>query len=74
MDHALLPRAFFERDVVAVAHDLVGAHIVREHEAGRVVLRITEVEAYRGPSDSAAHSRAGNAARTAPMFADNGRS
>jgi DNA-3-methyladenine glycosylase len=61
---ALLPRSFFERDVVIVARDLVGRHIVRDD----VVLRITEVEAYRGPKDSAAHSRAGNTARTAPMF------
>jgi DNA-3-methyladenine glycosylase len=61
---ALLPRSFFERDVVVVARDLVGRNIVRDD----VILRITEVEAYRGPKDSAAHSRAGNTARTAPMF------
>lgn len=64
MQGELLPRSFFERDVVIVARDLIGRHIVRDG----VVLRITEVEAYRGPKDSAAHSRAGNTPRTAPMF------
>jgi DNA-3-methyladenine glycosylase len=64
MQGEILPRSFFERDVVSVARDLIGRHIVRDD----VVLRITEVEAYRGPKDSAAHSRAGNTARTAPMF------
>lgn len=68
MDGDRLPRAFFERDVVRVARELVGTHLVKADEMGRVVLRITEVEAYLGPTDSAAHSRAGNTPRTAPMF------
>jgi len=57
------PRAFYDRSVVDVARDLLGAHL----QHGEVTLRITEVEAY-GPSDSASHSRSGPTARNAPMW------
>lgn len=63
-----LGRAFYERDVVTVARDLIGRHLVQERFGESVVLRITEVEAYCGPTDSAAHSRAGRTARTEVMF------
>jgi len=46
-----LPQSFYARDALDVARDLLGQHI---HCAG-VVLRITEVEAYRYPNDSANH-------------------
>lgn len=36
-------------------------------------MRITEVEAYCGPSDSAAHTRSGRTARNAPMWGPAGR-
>ena len=57
-----LPRTFFERDTLEVARDLLGRWLV----AGDVVLRISEVEAYRGPSDSACHTAAGRTARKVP--------
>jgi DNA-3-methyladenine glycosylase len=50
--------------VVEVARDLLGKHIKR----GAVVLRITEVEAYRWPGDTACHARAGRTARNAPLW------
>lgn len=65
----LLPAAFYARDVRAVARDLLGRWVAH----GDVVLRITEVEAYCGPADTAAHSRAGRTKRTAPMFGPPGR-
>ena len=37
-----------------------------------MVLRITEVEAYGGPEDSASHCRAGRTARNAPMWGPGG--
>jgi DNA-3-methyladenine glycosylase len=64
----LLPRTFYRRDVVDVARDLVGMHLKR----GRVVLRITEVEAYCGPEDTACHTAAGRTARNEAMWGPGG--
>ena len=63
-DSVLLPRDFYRRPCAEVARDLLGRHLVR----GSVVLRITEVEAYLGPQDSASHARFGRTARNAPMW------
>ena len=60
----LLPQAFYARDALDVARELLGQHI---HGAG-VVLRITEVEAYRYPDDSANHCRMGRTPRNEPMW------
>ena len=49
-------------DLAACA--LLGALLVR----GGVTLRITEVEAYGGPGDSASHARHGRTPRNAPMW------
>jgi DNA-3-methyladenine glycosylase len=68
MATAPLPQSWFTRDVVEVAIDLLGRHLRRDG----VVLRITEVEAYLGPSDSAAHTRMGRTARNAPMWGPGG--
>ncbi|MCZ7685848.1 MAG: DNA-3-methyladenine glycosylase [Sandaracinaceae bacterium] len=46
---------FFARDAREVALDLLGRHLKR----GRVVLRITETEAYVWPDDTASHCRSG---------------
>jgi len=52
-----LPRAFYNRDTVQVAHDLLGQHIVRVLPNGtHLVCRITETEAYVGPVDKACHA------------------
>ena len=64
---AALAPDFFARDALAVAHDLVGCLIARED----VLLRITEVEAYRHlppPGDTANHARMGRTPRNAPMW------
>ncbi len=51
-----LSRRFFMRDTVQVAKALLGHSIVHETPAGRLVGRIVEVEAYRGPRDPASHA------------------
>ena len=61
----ILPKSFYLRPVDTVALDLLGRCL----RLGDVMLRITEVEAYGGPEDSASHCRAG---RNAPQRADVG--
>ena len=63
-----LPRAFYERATIQVAHELLGKHLV--HRAGNVerIGRIVEVEAYLGPHDLAAHSSKGLTERTKVLF------
>lgn len=51
------------------ARALLGGLLVRE----AVTLRITEVEAYGGPEDSASHARHGRTPRNAPMWGPPGR-
>jgi DNA-3-methyladenine glycosylase len=51
------------------ARALLGCLLVRED----VTLRITEVEAYGGPEDSASHARHGRTTRNAPMWGPPGR-
>ncbi len=59
-----LPAAFYDRDALEVACDLIGCFVTH---AG-VTLRITEVEAYRHPGDTANHARMGRTRRNAPMW------
>jgi DNA-3-methyladenine glycosylase len=63
-----LNRAFFSRDPRRVARELLGKVLVREAEGAPLTARIVEVEAYLGNEDPAAHSAAGNTARTAVLF------
>ena len=64
MPGRLLSRQFYSRDALEVARDLLGQEIWH----GGVGLRITEVEAYRHPNDSANHCFAGRTPRNAPMW------
>jgi len=63
-----LPRAFYDRDTVAVARDLLGKYLVHRSRGVERVGRIVEVEAYLGPHDRAAHSARGLTNRTRVMF------
>ena len=60
----ILPRSFYNRDAVTVARSLLGKILVHETCAGI----ITEVEAYLGEGDMAAHSAAGITDRTRVIF------
>lgn len=63
-----LPRAFYERDTVTVARDLLGKFLVHRVDGTELIGRIVEVEAYVGPHDLASHSSKGLTNRTKIMF------
>lgn len=63
----ILPPDFFQIDALDLAPRLLGKLLRRDD----VILRITEVEAYR-PNDSACHGRFGRTPRTAPVFGPGG--
>ena len=55
-------------DVLAAARLLLGCLVVADRPGGQVVVRLVELEAYRGSDDPAAHSYRGRTARNAVMF------
>ena len=64
----LIPRSFYDRPVLEVARDLLGAVLVH----GDVALRLTEVEAYAGGHDPASHAFRGRTPRNSVMFGAGG--
>lgn len=70
-----LPKRFFARDSREVAAELIGCRFVRRLENGhRLIVRLTEVEAYLGDgSDPASHAHPGPTARNQTMFGPPGR-
>lgn len=63
-----LPHAFFERNTLDVARELIGKQLVYNDFHGI----ITETEAYFG-GDAASHASRGKTPRNAPMFGPAGR-
>lgn len=59
-----LPRDFYARPTIEVARDLLGKRLIHGPTAGL----ITEVEAYLGPEDKAAHAAKGLTPRTKVIF------
>lgn len=63
-----LPRSFYARDTVQVAHGLLGMHLVHRFDGAERRARIVEVEAYVGAHDLASHSSKGITPRTTIMY------
>jgi DNA-3-methyladenine glycosylase len=73
MSGECLPRAFYRREALDVARDLLGRVLCRRLGDGTVLRgRLVEVEAYDGPRDRASHAFRGPTRRNAPMFAAGG--
>lgn len=70
-----LERAFFTRDGITVAKELLGKILVHETPLGTVRGILTEVESYMGETDKGAHTYGGRrTARTEPMYHQGGTS
>jgi DNA-3-methyladenine glycosylase len=61
-------REFFDRPVLDVAPDLLGAVVEHRSPQGVVAVRLTEVEAYDGERDPGSHAFRGQTPRNAVMF------
>ena len=69
---ARLSYAFYHRECLEVAQDLVGKILVRKTTDGELRMRISETEAYCGEQDTACHAHKGRTARTEVLYADAG--
>ncbi|TYL52205.1 DNA-3-methyladenine glycosylase [Agromyces mariniharenae] len=64
-------REWFARDSVELAPLLLGAVLAHDSEEGRVAIRLSEVEAYRGVGeDPGSHAFRGQTRRNAVMFGE----
>ena len=59
---------FFERPVLLVARDLLGAQLIRIQNGVRLSGTIIEAEAYDGEQDLACHARSGHTPRNEVMY------
>ena len=68
-----LTRAEFNQPTLRVARNLIGKLLVRKIGRRTLSAMITEVEAYKGPKDLAAHSAGGRrTARVEPLYGEGG--
>ncbi len=68
-----LPRAYFDRDALSVAPELLNKVLERRDGGARIAARIVEVEAYCGADDPGSHAFRRRTPRNATMFGAPGR-
>lgn len=67
-ERGILPRDFYNRPTLTVAHELIGARLVRILDGVKLVGLITETEGYIGEMDLGCHAKAGRTPRTQVMY------
>ncbi|UCH64349.1 MAG: DNA-3-methyladenine glycosylase [Ignavibacterium sp.] len=67
-----LKRAFYTKDVLTVASELLGKVLVKNERGKMFSGRIVELEAYDGRTDKAAHTYGGKTKRNEVMFNEGG--
>lgn len=67
-----LNRSFYKRDVLTVAHELLGKILIKADGPEILAGKIVEVEAYDGSVDEAAHTFQGKTKRNEIMFGNGG--
>ena len=65
---ARLQEAFYRRECLEVARELVGKVLVPQTAEGTLRLRISETEAYCGEADTACHAHKGRTKRTEVLY------
>ncbi len=68
-----LTKAFYERDALTVARELIGCLFVHRLPDAILAVRLVETEAYRGEQDPGSHGYRGVTPRTRTMFGPPGR-
>lgn len=63
-----LPLAFYQRNTIDVAKDLLNQYLIHIHDEKTYIGKIVETEAYLGEHGLACHSSKGKTARTEVMF------
>lgn len=64
----ILPKVFFNKNVLKIAPEILGKFLVKEEKNIRIRYAITEVEAYDGKEDLACHASRGMTKRNSVMF------
>lgn len=68
-----LNKDFYNNDTIKIANALLGKYIVREINSYKIIMKITETEAYIGAIDKASHAyKYKKTDRTATMFLQGG--
>lgn len=64
---------FYQQDVLAVARNLLGKHLIRVLNGEKLICKIVETEAYKGPEDKGSHAYGNRRTkRTETMFLPGG--
>lgn len=70
----LLNKEFYLQNAQIAAKELLGKYLVREYDGKKIICKIVETEAYRGPEDKACHAYNNKCTeRTKVMFEEGGK-